>query len=134
MPISASTVTLSDEEDEIFQPLYTHHFIPDGPPAPFSEDFVAAETVIPESADDVAEILCRPIENQNAVAKSFMSVNLCISRVCLWLQKRAFIHENVCVMVGKNDANAKKLVGFIGAQLKNELSQKDPVTQNLKIF
>ena len=75
-------VTISDDEDDFFQTLYTHHFIPDGPPAPFSEDYFA-ETGIPESAEDVAEISSGPIANHKAVAKSFnerRSVNLSTPR------------------------------------------------------
>ena len=68
---TASTITLgSDEEcdvvvddddddddgDDVTRELYTHHFIPDRSPAPFSTDFEPPEDAIENESTDVNEI------------------------------------------------------------------------------
>ena len=41
----ASTISLDSDSDSDIGELYTHHFIPDGPPAPFSEPFPLEESL-----------------------------------------------------------------------------------------
>ena len=45
LSICASTISLESDSDNDVGELYTHHYIPDGPPAPFSEPFPLEENL-----------------------------------------------------------------------------------------